>query len=233
MAYLLLSSANFGGGVPDRPAATQALEKARALSKNATEKERLQIEAEYAYQNEGNKDRYSALIKEYAVKYPKEKEAHAALGFIYMYIDKKPEKAIEELNIALSLDPNFGSPLNLLGYLYMGRKEFAKALEYFQRQTTAAPENPNAYDALAECYFRTGKVEEAKATLQRLIEKSPNAQFDAPQYINALEENYAEAFRLWDKALEAAPVQERRDVYWRRGVLPRLARGLERVPERP
>ena len=115
----------------------------------------------------------------------------------------------------------------------MGRKEFAKALEYFQRQTTAAPENPNAYDALAECYFRTGKVEEAKATLQRLTEKSPNAQFDAPQYINALEENYGEAFRLWDKALEAAPASGKGMCVLAERILPRLAGGFERLPERP
>ena len=124
-------------------------------------------------------------------------------------------------------------PLNTLGYFYMGRKEFAKALEYFERQMTAAPENPNAYDALAECYFRTGKVEEAKATLQRLIEKSPNAQFDAPQYINALEENYAEAFRLWDRSARGGACSGKGHCLLAERLLPGLAGGLERVLERP
>ena len=60
MAYFLLSGANFEG-VADRPAAIRALERAHALSKNVTEKERLQIETLYAYQIEKNQDKFDCL----------------------------------------------------------------------------------------------------------------------------------------------------------------------------
>ena len=105
MAHYLLGVAYFGG-VPNRPAAIQAFEKAHSLSKNVTEKERYEIEIGYAEEIEGNKDKVAALIKQYAAKYPKEKEAHSYLGSFYFYVDSDPEKAIEEYNIALSLDPN-------------------------------------------------------------------------------------------------------------------------------
>ncbi len=215
-AYLLLSKAYFGGTVPDSRAAIRAIEKAYALSENATKKERLQIAAAYADGVEGNKDKYLALIKEYAAEYPKEKEAHAQLGRLYR--DKDLGKAIEEFSIALSLDPDYEVALNNLGYLYMDRKDFAKATEYLQRQVIAAPKNPNSYDALAECYFLAGNIEEAKSTLEKIATVSPSqTQFDAPHYINALEENYEETLRLWDQALEVSSAREKSSGYRRRG----------------
>ena len=215
MAYYLLGGAYFGG-VPNRPAAIQAYEKAQSLSKNVTEKERYQIEIDYADQIEGNKDKVAALIKQYAAKFPKEKEAHAYLGSVYLNSD--PEKAIEEYNIALRLDPNYGPALLQLGYIYQGRKDFSKAVEYFQRFAIARPEDPNALQSLALGYFLAGKVAEAKAALQTMLEKFPQAyNFDLLEYINALEENYGETLRLWDKLLEGRTPGEKRVVYGYRG----------------
>ena len=200
-------------------AADKAIEKAHSLSKNATEKERLLIEANYAGAIEKNEDKVGAILKEFVAKYPKESSGHGQLGIFYQYNNRpNPEKAIEEYNIALSLDPNNANALNQLGYVYMGRKEYAKALEYLQRQVQVRPDSLNAYDALAECNFFIGKVEEAKATLRKITEISPNqTMFDALPYVNALEENYTETLRLWDKALEAAPAPEKVLGYGKRG----------------
>jgi serine/threonine-protein kinase len=170
-------------------AGNQAIERAHSLAKNATEKERLLIEVEYAEAIEKNEDKVGAILKEFVAKYPKESSGHGQLGTFYQYSSRsEPEKAFEEYNIALSLDPNNARALNQLGYVYMGRKEYAKALEYLQRQVQVRPDNLNAYDALAECNFFIGKVEEAKATLRKINEISPNQTlFDALPYIEALE----------------------------------------------
>lgn len=214
-AHLLLSQAYFGGTVPDIRAGLGAIEKAYALSENATKKERLQIAAAHADRVEKNKSKYFSLIKEYVAEYPKEKGAHDQLGRFYR--DKDPGKAIEEFSIALSLDPNYEASLTNLGYLYLDRKDFTKAMAYFRRQVIAAPENPNSYDALAECYFLTGKVDEAKSTLRKISVVSPGqTRFDAPHYINALEENYEETLRLWDQALEVSSAREKSSGYRRR-----------------
>ena len=73
MAYLAVERCLFRGGLI-RPAANQALEKAYSpCPKNATEKERLQIEADYAYQmSKRTKTNAAAFAKECAAKYPKE-----------------------------------------------------------------------------------------------------------------------------------------------------------------
>jgi tetratricopeptide (TPR) repeat protein len=76
----------------------------------------------------------------------------------------------------------------------------------------------NAYDSLAECYFRAGMVAEAKAICRTMRQKWPNTlPFDFFQYINALEENYAETLRLWDRQLEVCTPEQKRAVYWERG----------------
>jgi tetratricopeptide (TPR) repeat protein len=49
-------------------------------------------------------------------------------------------------------------------------------------------------------------------------ERWPNTlPFDFLQYINALEENYAETLRIWDRQLDACAPGQKRAVYWERG----------------
>ena len=204
----------------NRPAGNRALEKAYSLAKRAPEKERLMIEAVYAGEIEKNDDKWAAIVRELAAKYPKEKWAHMALAAVYRTQKSGPdlEKAIEEYNIALSLDPSFVEPLNQLGYIYMGRKEFTNALEYFQRQKDVRPDSLNAFDALADGYFRAGKIAEAKATWLEMTDKWPNTlPFDNLPYLYGLEEDYGEVLRWWDKQLELSTPQQKPVIYWKRG----------------
>jgi serine/threonine protein kinase/Flp pilus assembly protein TadD len=213
-AHFMLSNAYFLE--LNGPAFSQALEKAHLLSKNAPEKERLQIEAAYASQIEKNNVKADALTQEFAAKYPKEKSAHVQLG--YLYQESNPEKAFREFNIALSLDPNYENPMRALGFIYLGRKEFTKALEYFGRATIARPADPSALECLAYAYFRAGKIAEAKATYLKMSEKWPESLWlDMFQYIHALEEDYGETLRSWDKALEVCTPQQKAQVYGQRG----------------
>jgi len=198
-----LAYAYFGEG--NTPAFKQALEKALSLSKNAPEKERLIIEGAYAHDIERNRDKWAAIVKELAAKYPKEKDFHSGLAYIYSESD--PERAIKEYNIALSLDPDQVAGLNNLGLLYVKRKEFTKGLEILKRLVTAAPEKPNALDSLAEAYFQAGMIAEAKATWRKLLERWPDWPCTQLQYIAVLEEDYGEALRLWDKYLAACTPQ--------------------------
>ena len=70
----------------------------------------------------------------------------------------------------------------MLGYIYLKRKDFPKALDYFQRQMIARPDNRNAFDSLAYCYFRAGKVAEAKTLINRCMRngrtRSPSTPFN-------------------------------------------------------
>ena len=202
-----------------RQAAYPFLEKAHSLSHRATEKNRYLIEIDYAgYMPNRNEERYAALIKEFVAKYPKEKEAHAKLADLYMQ-ESNSDKAIEELRIAMALDPTYTGFMWGLGYIHLRRKEYTKAVEYFEKYALAEPEDANAFDSLAEGYFRMGRVAEAKATWSKLLEKWPHlaVRFDGLQYVCALEENYGEAVRRQDRTLEVCAPQEKPAIYAQRG----------------
>ena len=77
----LLSEA--AGQLRDDPARAAALEKAKALSARATEKERLFIDARYASIIERDPAKQRRLLEELVTKYPDEKEAHFELGMVY------------------------------------------------------------------------------------------------------------------------------------------------------
>jgi serine/threonine protein kinase/Tfp pilus assembly protein PilF len=215
LAQWKLGQAYAGEG--NTPAFRQAYEKAHVLAKNATDKERLRIEADYADKIENNAAKWAVILEEFAAKYPKEGIAHLQLGWLHSESD--PDKAIEEFNIALSLDPRGEAGLSNLGYIYLERKDFTKALAHFRRATIANPENPNAFDDLANCYFRAGKTAEAKAAYLKLLEKWPDTFWSvaALNYIYALEEDYGENLRLWDKLLEVCTPQQKRFVYLWKG----------------
>ena len=109
---------------------------------------------------------------------------------------------------------DYGMPLNQLGYIYLKRKEFARALVYFERLTVARPDSANALDSLGYAYFRAGKVAEAKAAFLRILEKLPTMlPFDSLPYIHALEENYEEVLKLWDRILPLCKGREKHGVY--------------------
>ena len=211
-AYLALAGAY--EMADDLPASGRAAAKALSLSKKAPEKDRLYIEADHALIDEKNEEKGIAVLKELIAKFPKESRGHLALGSIYWRSD--PDKAIKELDIALTLIPDETHALNLLGYIYMGRKEYPEALGYFQKQMELR-QNLNSYDSLAECYFRAGMVEEAKSTLRKLSGMPGSTRFNPPRYISALEEDYAETLRLLGKQLEVCPPEDKYHLYLERG----------------
>jgi tetratricopeptide (TPR) repeat protein len=174
------------------------------------------IGALYAYWIERNEDKSLALVKEWAAKYPKDKLAHFNLGSWLSSSDL--EKAIKEFNVALSLDPNDAGSLDGLGNIYLKRKEFARALEYFRRETAARPDNPRGFGNLIFGYFRAGKSAEAKAAYLEFFKKWPDAVWaDIPQYLRALEEDYEGALKWWDRMLEVATPQQKHQAFSQRG----------------
>ena len=109
--------------------------------------------------------------------------------------------------------------MTMLGYIYLKRKEYPKALDYFRRVTVLRPESSNAWESLACGYFRAGKIAEAKETYAKLLEKWPDTSWAiaSVQYINALEEDYGQTLKWWDKLLEVGTPQVKAPVYYWKG----------------
>jgi tetratricopeptide (TPR) repeat protein len=213
MAYLRLGAMSI-----DPEAGREALEKAKALSARATDKERLFIEAFYALRIEKDQEKRFRILQEIAEKYPKDKEVHMKLGSYYRSRDKN--KAIQEYEKVLELDPNDGLAHNAIGLFYNEIGDFEKAIEHLEKYASLNPGDANPIDSMAFIYFQRGRLDEAAAKYKKALEIQPDfyESMDVLAYIYALREDYQETMRLIDKFI--AITQSRRDkaqCHWWKG----------------
>jgi tetratricopeptide (TPR) repeat protein len=199
VAYLYLSRAYSYLGM--RKEKESAREKATALARKASEKERLYIEASNA-----SGEKRLKIFLEMAEKYPKEKRVHYHLASYYDS-EEMFDKAIEEYEKALELDPNYGYALNSLAYMYSDIGEYEKSIEYFKRYASVNPEDANPVDSVAELYFRMGRLDEAIAKYKEVLEIRPDffQTYWRIGYIYALKEDYPQALEWCEKDIAAAP----------------------------
>ncbi|MBN2200158.1 MAG: tetratricopeptide repeat protein, partial [Candidatus Aminicenantes bacterium] len=194
VAYLYLAQVSFY--LVDTAGRDDALKKAMEFAGKATEKERLFIEAEYAQSIESDQAKERRLLLELTEKYPQEKHAHYKLGADY-YADDRFSDAVVELEKAVSLDPDFGGALNMLGYSYAGMGDYRKAEAVFQRYISANPGDPNPVDSLAELYVHMGRFDLAEAKYKEAagLKTDFTGSCVGLAYLYALQENYAESER--------------------------------------
>jgi len=202
-AYLFLAyTHSWLGNIKAR---NEAIEKAKSLSQKATDREKLWIEAAYAGYIERNREKRFSIIQKIAKKYPKEKQAYYVLGS-YNRGNGHFDKAVEEFNKALALDPDYGEAHNDLGYTYLDMGNFEKAIEHFKKYASLNPGDANPLDSTAEAYFLMGRLDEAIAKYNEALEVKPD--FPGVQlkigYIYALREDYSEAMKRIDKEIALA-----------------------------
>jgi len=185
----------------EEKALREAIEKAVLYARKATEKERLYIEADYAAYIERDPQKSIRRLRQLIDKYPKEKRAYLTLANTYGYDES--DKAIEELNRALDIDPNYGDALQSLLLYYRYRGDFAKALELNKIYASVSPNQANPIDNLANLYFREGRVDEAIAKFNEALRIRPDFVWStmALHYISALKQDYSEADRLLDQLI--------------------------------
>jgi len=196
----------------------EAIEKAKSLSHKLTEKERLYIDALYARYIEHDQEKRGKILEKLVKRYPREKNAHYRLG--YYYQSRNRDKAIEEYNKALELDPNFGAVLNQLGYTYSNMENYEKAVEYFKKYAIISPGEANPLDSLADIYFFMGSLEDAMSKYKEALEIKPDFYSTCAKigYIYALKEEYDEAMKWIDKNIaETSIVGVKRDGYLWKG----------------
>ena len=183
----------------------EAIKKAKALSHKVTDKERFFIDANHASYIERNREKRLRIMQQAVKKYPKEKFFHGWLGVLYR-ADGKYDKALEEYNKALELDPNLGEAHNALGYLYADMRNFEKSLEHFKKYASLNPGDANPLDSTAEAYFLMGRLDEAIAKYKEVLEVKPDFSEVSLKigYICALKEDYPEAMKWVDKEIAMA-----------------------------
>jgi len=186
--------------------ADEALKRALILSENASRKERLYIESAYAFSIEGDSDKGIGILEKMTEEFPKEKGVHYWLGVNYGFRNLLYEQAVEELNKALALDPNFPDALNMIAYTYLDMAKYDKALEYFERYEAQLPGDPNPIDSIAELYLHMGRLDEALSKYKDVLKIKPDFGSSLPiAYIYALKENFSEAVEWTEQYIVTAP----------------------------
>jgi tetratricopeptide (TPR) repeat protein len=99
--------------------------------------------------------------------------ARALQGQATEIVEKDTEAAQKLLLKALEIDSRNISCLSQLGYIYMNRKDYPRAIETYLKVTVLAPRQPDTFFNLGYVYTITKNYQEAKAMYERVVELRP------------------------------------------------------------
>jgi tetratricopeptide (TPR) repeat protein len=101
-------------------------------------------------------------------------EAHTFLGWALSHLGR-PEDAIAECKVAISIDPEFGNPYNDIGAYLIELSREEEAIEWLERAKTARRYEPRHYPFfnLARIHVRRHRIHEAIRELQGAIAIEP------------------------------------------------------------
>jgi serine/threonine protein kinase/Tfp pilus assembly protein PilF len=109
-----------------------------------------------------------ALMKDISESY-----VSALLGQAAELVETDAEQARKLLLKALKIDPDNISGLSNLGYLYMGRKNYPKAIEVYSKVAELAPDLPDTFFNLGYVYAVRKNYQQAKVMYRRVVELNP------------------------------------------------------------
>lgn len=157
-AQLLLGNAS--AGLKDLDSAVKQVEEAIALSPAS---DRGYSSLGMVQLAKGDAAAAEAAFRKAVEVGPKSVQAHLALGN-FLWAANRRDEAVGELDAALTLDPKNALANRLLAIFHASGPTPEKAEPYF-KMLADLPENTDGRLALAEYYFRVGKVEDGKKTL--------------------------------------------------------------------
>ncbi|MBE7443961.1 MAG: tetratricopeptide repeat protein [Planctomycetia bacterium] len=143
-------------------------------------------------------------IKLISVDKEMRRDVHFLLANLY-YEDKKFDRAEEELQMTLKLDPDFHEANNFLGYLFVeNNKNLDKAIQLINKALEAQPQNGAYLDSLGWAYYKKAQVEGRNDYLVIALKKLLEAVrfMDEPDiYEHVGDVHYS--LGDWDKAVNA------------------------------
>ena len=87
--------------------------------------------------------------------------------------ERNYERAIDDLQWALSLRPDYPEALNLLGIVYLFQKNYPTAQAKFEKAIALDSSCAAAYANLGNLYFMTGRLDRAEEYLKKAVALSP------------------------------------------------------------
>ena len=128
----------------------------------------------------GRLDEGAKALYDYHLRNPNDEIVLDALGVIALS-RRDYDKAVEYLQRAVKIVPDFGSARNNLGrtYLEMGKPQ--EALPHLQRAAALSPSDPIVQTNLGSAFAALGRSSEARTFLERALALSPHYQPAAAQ----------------------------------------------------
>lgn len=86
-----------------------------------------------------------------------------------LMVFKEPEKALEYIEKALTLDPGLSEYYVLKGWILLEHEEFSNVQTIFQKSLQLSPNNLDAIIGLSECFFRQNNFVESLNVINRAV----------------------------------------------------------------
>jgi serine/threonine protein kinase/tetratricopeptide (TPR) repeat protein len=188
-------------------------------SKNASRRERLEIEANYARAVQGDEDKNIDILIQIQREFPQDKDVHIYLGRAYIRKGLE-EDGIREYKTYIEAHPNPDPEVYYqLGSIFFNKREFEQALDYYQKFVSSSPDNPGAVTSVASTYFWMGDLNEAISQFEKalLINPEHSEAYFRIAYTYTLLEEYDKAFTYLEKASMMSPssAQKAISLCWR------------------
>jgi adenylate cyclase len=101
-------------------------------------------------------------------------DAHAALGCVYLVM-RQWDKAVEECELAVSLNPNSADNIVNLAMVFRTVGRVEEALALLNKAVRLNPMPPDMYlHEFGSCYRLMGRYDEAIAMLKRVLDRNPD-----------------------------------------------------------
>ena len=163
---------------------------------------------------------------------------YANRGNFYVKQDEL-DKALDDYNRAIEINPNSASGYVGRGVVYRERDELDKALDNYDRAIEIAPNHANAFNNRGNVYHKQGELELALDDYDRAIEIAPNHADDAYFGRGNVYRDWNEldkALDNYDRAIEinsnhAPAFNNRGNVYHKQGELELALDDLDRAIE--
>jgi tetratricopeptide (TPR) repeat protein len=108
------------------------------------------------------------LFDEYVERFPDDPEGYRLRANHLSTVNRNAD-AIAEYERLLTVNPNYATAYNTLGYYWAERGDYAKAEDFLKRYRYLAPDQANPFDSLGELYARVGRYDEAEENLHKAL----------------------------------------------------------------
>lgn len=149
--------------------AEEDLDKAEKLSVKAEDKEYVYFLRGSTYEREKKYDEAQAEFKKILAQNP---QSAATLNYLgYMNADRgvQLEESLNQIKLAVSLDPTNGAYLDSLGWAYFKLGKYDLAEESLNKASLRMESDPTVQDHLGDLYQKTGRLKLAAAHWDRAL----------------------------------------------------------------